>query len=99
MEDTIAGIAGNVLDDDVDEDICRICRCAGEPGNPLRHPCVCRGTIKYIHQDCLLLWLKRRNISHCEVLLIFYFSKFVLVILRLRRIIILYLFVELFAGL
>ncbi|XP_062101931.1 probable E3 ubiquitin ligase SUD1 isoform X2 [Humulus lupulus] len=55
------------IDGVVDEDECRICRSPGEPGNPLRYPCACRGTIKYVHQDCLLQWLNRRKISHCEV--------------------------------
>ncbi|PON42984.1 Zinc finger, RING/FYVE/PHD-type [Parasponia andersonii] len=50
----------------VDEEECRICRGPGEAGNPLRYPCACRGTIKYVHQDCLLRWLNRRKISRCE---------------------------------
>ncbi|KAM6591340.1 hypothetical protein CsatA_013945 [Cannabis sativa] len=55
------------IDGAVDDDECRICRSPGEPDNPLRYPCACRGTIKYVHQDCLLQWLNRRKISHCEV--------------------------------
>ncbi|KAJ0249645.1 hypothetical protein HA466_0151080 [Hirschfeldia incana] len=50
-----------------EEDLCRICRSPEEPGNPLIHPCSCRGSIKYVHQDCLLLWLNRRGYKQCEV--------------------------------
>lgn len=48
-------------------DICRICQSPEEPDNPLRHPCACRGSLKYIHSDCLFLWLDRRKRKHCEV--------------------------------
>ncbi|KAL5556960.1 hypothetical protein UlMin_039196 [Ulmus minor] len=61
----VANGDGSLVDDD--EDICRICRAPGEPDNPLRYPCACRGSIKYVHQDCQLQWLNRRKISRCEV--------------------------------
>ncbi|KAG7540634.1 Zinc finger RING-CH-type [Arabidopsis thaliana x Arabidopsis arenosa] len=48
-------------------DICRICQSPEEPDNPLRHPCACRGSLKYIHSDCLFLWLNRRKRNHCEI--------------------------------
>jgi len=32
-------------------DMCRVCRSEGSPEKPLFHPCVCAGSIKYIHQD------------------------------------------------
>ncbi|CAN7002707.1 hypothetical protein IGI04_020919 [Brassica rapa subsp. trilocularis] len=50
-----------------DEDQCRICRSPEEPGNPLRCPCLCRGSIKFVHQDCLRTWLIRRGNNKCEV--------------------------------
>lgn len=37
-------------------EICRVCRIAGE--GELYHPCLCAGSIKYVHQECLLLWLE-----------------------------------------
>ncbi|KAG7551832.1 Zinc finger RING-CH-type [Arabidopsis thaliana x Arabidopsis arenosa] len=55
-------------DDDEDGvDLCRICRSPETPDNPLRYPCACRGSIKYVHQQCLLLWLNRRGFKQCEV--------------------------------
>ncbi|KAG2249902.1 hypothetical protein Bca52824_089530 [Brassica carinata] len=50
-----------------DVDICRICQSPEEPNNPLRHPCACRGSLKYVHTDCIFLWINRRRLTHCEV--------------------------------
>lgn len=51
------------------ENNCRICRGEGTPSQPLLHPCKCRGSIRYIHQDCLLEWLKHSNKSteQCDI--------------------------------
>ncbi|KAF3326032.1 E3 ubiquitin ligase SUD1 [Carex littledalei] len=54
-------------DTDEDREVCRICRLPGSVGNPLRYPCVCRGSIKYVHEECLLQWLSVGNKIHCEV--------------------------------
>ena len=40
---------------------CRICRGEATRTQPLLHPCKCRGSIKYIHQECLLEWLRHLN--------------------------------------
>ncbi|CAH2077174.1 unnamed protein product [Thlaspi arvense] len=53
--------------DDDGVDLCRICRSPEVSDNPLRYPCACRGSIKYVHQQCLLLWLNRRGYKQCEV--------------------------------
>ncbi|XP_071715416.1 probable E3 ubiquitin ligase SUD1 [Rutidosis leptorrhynchoides] len=54
-------------DDDEDGDVCRICRNPGDVDNPLRYPCACSGSIKFVHQDCLLQWLNHSNARKCEV--------------------------------
>ncbi|VFQ78295.1 unnamed protein product [Cuscuta campestris] len=54
-------------DDDDEGDVCRICRNPGDADNPLRYPCACSGSIKYVHQDCLLQWLNHSNARQCEV--------------------------------
>lgn len=46
---------------------CRICRCEAAPDLPLFHPCKCRGSIKYIHQDCLQDWLAHSQKSKCDI--------------------------------
>lgn len=48
---------------------CRICRGEATDDQPLLHPCKCRGSIKYIHQECLMEWLKHSNKStkQCDI--------------------------------
>ncbi|KAL8143754.1 hypothetical protein V2J09_016786 [Rumex salicifolius] len=63
--------ARNQHDDYEDEeDVCRICRNPGEVDNPLRYPCACSGSIKFVHQDCLLQWLNHSNARQCEYMLL-----------------------------
>ncbi|XP_038984119.1 probable E3 ubiquitin ligase SUD1 [Phoenix dactylifera] len=61
--------AGSRYDDEEEDegDVCRICRNPGDAENPLRYPCACSGSIKYVHQDCLLQWLNHSNARQCEV--------------------------------
>jgi len=49
------------------QDICRVCRCEGSPDRPLFHPCICTGSIKFIHQECLLQWLRYSKKEFCEL--------------------------------
>ncbi|XP_012995203.1 E3 ubiquitin-protein ligase MARCHF6 [Esox lucius] len=48
-------------------DICRVCRSEGTADKPLYHPCVCTGSIKFIHQECLVQWLKHSRKEYCEL--------------------------------
>lgn len=50
------------------EDVCRICLAPGSPDEPLFHPCKCRGSIRYVHQDCLFEWIKHARIDNqCDL--------------------------------
>lgn len=49
------------------ERTCRVCRCEGTPSQPLFHPCKCRGSIKYIHQECLQFWLDHSHKDSCDI--------------------------------
>ncbi|EEB08501.1 ER-localized ubiquitin ligase Doa10 [Schizosaccharomyces japonicus yFS275] len=51
----------------VDEEFCRVCRCEGTPESPLYHPCKCSGSIRYVHQECLVEWLKHSRKKYCEL--------------------------------
>ncbi|KAI5863310.1 hypothetical protein GGS23DRAFT_566357 [Durotheca rogersii] len=51
----------------VDPDTCRICRGEGTAEEPLFYPCKCSGSIKYVHQDCLMEWLSHSQKKHCEL--------------------------------
>lgn len=42
---------------------CRICRGEATEENPLFHPCKCKGSIKYIHESCLMEWISSKNID------------------------------------
>ncbi|CAR28188.1 hypothetical protein ZYGR_0N06800 [Zygosaccharomyces rouxii] len=42
---------------------CRICRGEAVSDNALYHPCKCKGSIKYIHESCLLEWTASKNID------------------------------------
>ncbi len=55
-------LIGDFMDDE-EEHICRICRCEEEEDRPLFHPCICTGSIKYVHEDCLLQWLEHSSNS------------------------------------
>uniref|UniRef100_A0A3B5Q854 E3 ubiquitin-protein ligase MARCHF6 n=1 Tax=Xiphophorus maculatus TaxID=8083 RepID=A0A3B5Q854_XIPMA len=55
------------MDTAEEADICRVCRSEGTQEKPLYHPCVCTGSIKFIHQECLLQWLKHSRKEYCEL--------------------------------
>lgn len=46
---------------------CRVCRLGETEEEPLYSPCLCRGSIQYLHQQCLSNWIQHRNITKCEV--------------------------------
>ncbi|GAB7362808.1 hypothetical protein MBLNU230_g3111t1 [Neophaeotheca triangularis] len=48
-------------------DTCRICRSEGTPEEPLFYPCKCSGSIKFVHQECLMEWLSHSRKKHCEL--------------------------------
>ena len=45
----------------IDEASCRICGEAGTSEDPLFHPCKCMGSIRFIHEPCLLKWLTAKS--------------------------------------
>ncbi|OAA59009.1 Zinc finger, RING-CH-type [Niveomyces insectorum RCEF 264] len=61
-----ASTAGN-NNPEPDTDTCRICRGEATPQEPLFYPCKCSGSIKYVHQDCLMEWLSHSQKKHCEL--------------------------------
>lgn len=58
----------NMMDPDLSGmDICRVCRSEGAAERPLFHPCICTGSIKYIHQECLVQWMRYSRKEYCEL--------------------------------
>ncbi|KAI1213375.1 uncharacterized protein F4807DRAFT_262971 [Annulohypoxylon truncatum] len=66
-EHSTSGIKPFGNDASVDPDTCRICRGEGTPEEPLFYPCKCSGSIKFVHQDCLMEWLSHSQKKHCEL--------------------------------
>ncbi|KAI1404483.1 hypothetical protein F4819DRAFT_447743 [Hypoxylon fuscum] len=62
-----SGVKNPNNDASVDPDTCRICRGEGTQDEPLFYPCKCSGSIKYVHQDCLMEWLSHSQKKHCEL--------------------------------
>lgn len=60
-------LGSNELNDEAP--CCRVCHGESETGNELYHPCKCTGSIRYIHQACLVEWLKvsNKNEPKCEL--------------------------------
>ena len=50
-----------------ESDTCRICRGEGSEEEPLFYPCKCSGSIKFVHQNCLMEWLSHSQKKHCEL--------------------------------
>jgi E3 ubiquitin-protein ligase MARCH6 len=50
-----------------EQDTCRICRGEGSIEEPLFYPCKCSGSIKFVHQGCLMEWLSHSQKKHCEL--------------------------------
>nr|XP_001495732.4 probable E3 ubiquitin-protein ligase MARCH10 isoform X4 [Equus caballus] len=60
----------SLLEEDSEEegDLCRICQIAGgSPANPLLEPCGCVGSLQFVHQECLKMWLKVKITSGADL--------------------------------
>ena len=52
---------------DINQKCCRICYLDEETdSNPLIQPCLCSGSLKYIHLECLRHWIGTRNWTRVE---------------------------------
>merc|ERR1711971_781553 len=52
------------------QDCCRICQCDVceiDEDSPLIAPCLCDGSMRYIHQACLQQWIKSSEKEGCEL--------------------------------
>ena len=61
-----AGSTEAVEVDEVDDAVCRVCRCGVEDG-ALVDPCLCRGTMRYVHEQCLSDWVNVTGKDRCEL--------------------------------
>lgn len=49
------------------ERICKICHSACNEASPYAHPCKCKGSLKFIHVECLNEWLKLTKTKKCDI--------------------------------
>merc|ERR1712150_85677 len=47
--------------------ICRICFSDENAAKSFLSPCLCRGSSMFVHEDCLLSWLKTSSNGTCEI--------------------------------
>ena len=58
---------GKEEDEEEEEEECKICRCGEEEDLPLIRPCLCKGSIASVHDECLTAWLKvKRQVRYTE---------------------------------
>ena len=50
-----------------EEDECRVCRDTGSESEPLISPCKCDGSIRFVHEACLVKWLEIKKSETCEL--------------------------------
>ncbi|KAK2198316.1 bifunctional SMAD-FHA domain superfamily/Forkhead-associated (FHA) domain/Zinc finger [Babesia duncani] len=43
-----------------DPKVCRICLCDDDSSGPLVVPCKCKGSMRYVHLECIRTWIKGR---------------------------------------
>ena len=53
---------------ELESDVCRICHSSDEV-EALISPCLCTGSVKFVHHICLMSWLQRAVMSKCELCL------------------------------
>ena len=52
----------------MEEEYCKICYVGDEEGShPLMSPCLCTGSLKYVHHDCLVHWIKIAGLECCDL--------------------------------
>lgn len=46
---------------------CRICFLNINQKDILKNPCKCKGSMSYVHEQCLIKWLTQQNLRSCEL--------------------------------
>ena len=58
---------GGQGESDIEDIRCKICHEPGSIEEPLYSPCLCRGSMKYIHNACLLQWVEYQSVPTCQI--------------------------------
>ena len=52
----------------MEDKTCKICYDEEEEANnPLISPCLCAGSLRHVHRDCLLEWIKTAALERCDL--------------------------------
>uniref|UniRef100_A0A182KA92 RING-CH-type domain-containing protein n=1 Tax=Anopheles christyi TaxID=43041 RepID=A0A182KA92_9DIPT len=66
---SLSGICfGQSRGSSIDSVVCRICQSSSDELSMIS-PCLCKGSMKYVHLECLELWLNRSGLTRCELCL------------------------------
>ena len=64
----VAPPAAAASEEAAEEHECRICRGEATQQQPLFHPCKCSGSMRWVHQACLMQWMQMsNNARRCEI--------------------------------
>ena len=55
------------LNNNESDKFCKICHCGAEASNAFIKPCLCSGSLKFVHQQCLQHWIKSSDTKSCEL--------------------------------
>ena len=59
---------GHILAKGADAEACKICYGGNEEAsNPLITPCLCAGSMRHVHSDCLVQWIKTAALKRCDL--------------------------------
>ena len=52
----------------MEDKTCKICYDENEEAsNPLISPCLCAGSLRHVHRDCLQQWIKTAALERCDL--------------------------------
>ena len=58
----------NIEDLTTEDETCKICYVGNEEtGNPLITPCLCAGSMRHVHNDCLVRWIETAALERCDL--------------------------------
>jgi hypothetical protein len=77
IEQTVLSTDNSSDEEEEGDKTCRICFSGAYPDDPLLTPCLCSGSMRFIHFNCLKYWLNsKRNVAQSEHAIAYYWESF-----------------------
>lgn len=74
-EETVLSTENSSDEEEDESGTCRICFSGAYPDDPLITPCLCSGSLRHIHFNCLKYWLDtKRNVAQNETSVAYYWE-------------------------